>query len=99
MSRNMINWERFYTDAIGYAEEDMIVDQIEIDIKNNRFVLVESADFAITDGEDENGEESYSNYISREMFDLLVDALKAKGLKQTTWQEVVNAEDFEDYDF
>ena len=99
MSMNMINWERFYTDAKGYAEEAMMVDQIEIDIKNNRFVLLENADFAITDGEDENGEEQYSSYVSREMFDLLVEALKAKGLKQTTWQEVSTAEDLEDYDF
>ena len=99
MSRNMINWERFYTDSLEYSEEEMIVDQIEIDIKNNRFVLVKDADFAITDGEDENGDEQYSNYVSREMFDLLVEALKAKGLKQTTWQEVDTAEDLEDYDF
>lgn len=99
MSMNMINWERFYTDAKGYDEEAMMVDQIEIDIKNNRFVLLENADFAITDGEDENGEEQYSSYVSREMFDLLVEALKAKGLKQTTWQEVSTAEDLEDYDF
>ena len=99
MSMNIINWERFYTDAKGYAEEAMMVDQIEIDIKNNRFVLLENADFAITDGEDENGEEQYSSYVSREMFDLLVEALKAKGLKQTTWQEVSTAEDLEDYDF
>ena len=98
MSRNIIDWERFYTDAKGYAEEDMMVDQVEIDIKKNRFILVEKADFAITDGQDENGEEVYSNYISREMFDLLVDALKAKGLKQITSHEV-GAEDFEDYDF
>ena len=34
-----------------------MVDQVEIDIKNNRFILVENADFAITDGEDENDEE------------------------------------------
>ena len=99
MSMNMINWERFYTDAKGYSEEDMMVDQIEIDIKNNRFVVISAADFAITDGEDDNGDEQYSSYISREMFDLLVEALKAKGLKQTTWQEVTNTEDFEDYDF
>ena len=99
MSMNIINWERFYTDAKGYAEEAMMVDQIEIDIKNNRFVLLENADFAITDGEDEDGEEQYSSYVSREMFDLLVEALKAKGLKQTTWQEVSTAEDLEDYDF
>lgn len=98
MAENIINWERFYTDAKGYSEEDMMVDQVEIDIKNNRFILVENADFAITDGEDENGEVLYSCYVSREMFDLLVDALKAKGLKQTTWREVA-PEDFEDYDF
>ena len=98
MAENIFEWERFYTDAKGYPEEDMMVDQVEIDIKNNRFILIENADFAITDGQDENGEEVYSNYISREMFDLLVDALKAKGLKQTTSQEV-GAEDFEDYDF
>ena len=42
---NMINWERFYTDAKGYSEEDMMVDQIEIDIKNNRFVVISAADF------------------------------------------------------
>ena len=98
MAENIFEWERFYTDAKGYAEEDMMVDQVEIDIKNNRFILVENADFAITDGQDDNGDEMYSCYVSREMFDLLVDALKAKGLKQTTSQEV-GAEDFEDYDF
>ncbi len=98
MTDNIINWERFYTDAKGYREEEMMVDQIEIDIKNERFILVENADFAITDGQDENGDELYSSYISREMFDLLVEALRAKGLKQTSWQEV-SPEDFEDYDF
>lgn len=71
--------ELFYTDS--KTNEDL-VDQIKIDVANKTFVMYINADINITDGEDENGEEIYSLYVSRFVFDLIVQGVKEKDFKQ-----------------
>ena len=71
-------WERFYTDAKEQNEEGF-VDQISIDVINKVYSLGEKVDIADTDGEDEDGNEIYSFYVSRGVFDIILEGLKAKG--------------------
>ena len=69
-------WEMFYTDSKNYED---LVHQISIDIENKRYVLDINAEIWVTDGEDENGNEIYSNYVSRFIFDLILKSLKELG--------------------
>ena len=74
-------WERFYTDAKGQDEESF-VDQISIDVINKVYVIDEEVDIAETDGEDKDGDEIYSFYVSREVFDILLQGLKLNEYRQ-----------------
>lgn len=76
-------WEMFYTDS--KINEDN-VDQVSIDVKNKRFVLDIDADMMVTDGYWEDGDEVVSHYISRFVFDLIIESLKAKGFKELVTQ-------------
>ncbi len=76
------NWERFYTDAKTQNKEESFVDQISIDVINKVYVLYEQVDYEAIDGEDEKGNEIYSFYISREVFNIILKGLKSKGYKQ-----------------
>lgn len=69
-------WEMFYTDS---KNNEDLVDQISIDTKNKRYILDIDADLIVTDGEYEDGTEIYSLYISRYMFDLIVEEIKNRG--------------------
>ena len=69
-------WEMFYTNS---KNNEDLVDQISIDIKNKRYILDIDADIIVTDGEYEDGTEIYSLYISRYMFDLIVEEIKNRG--------------------
>lgn len=69
-------WEMFYTDS---KNNEDLVDQISIDTKNKRYILDIDADIIVTDGEYEDGTEIYSLYISRYMFDLIVEEIKNRG--------------------
>ena len=80
----MKNWELFYTDAKGAKEEDDLVDQVSIDTVNKRYVLDEGVSDMLTDGYDEENEPIYSKYVSREVFAMLVDALKRNGYHRNT---------------
>ena len=73
-------WERFYTDS--KTGDEWLVDQIEIDVKNKRYILSIDANELITDGYDEEGEPISSYYVSRFMFDLLVSGVIAKGFQE-----------------
>lgn len=75
------NWELFYTDAKGTSTEDDLVDQVEIDVANKRYVLLEGVSDLVTDGYCEDGEPIESTYVSRAVFDMLLDALKRSGYK------------------
>ena len=75
-------WERFYTDAKTQNKEESFVDQISIDAINKVYVLYEQVDYEAIDGWDEKGNEIYSFYISREVFNIILKCLKSKGYKQ-----------------
>ena len=74
------DWEMLYTDS--KKDEDK-VDQISIDVRNKRFVLDIDADMMVTDGYWDDGEtEVVSYYVSRFLFDLVVEGLKDRGFKE-----------------
>ena len=80
------NWEIFYTQAKGTKGEDDLMDQVCIDGANKRYILDEGA-FT----EDKNGcgkawGWNCSSYVSREIFDMLVDALKLNGYKKANFE-------------
>lgn len=74
------DWEMLYTDS--KKDEDK-VDQISIDVRNKRFVLDIDANMMVTDGYWDDGEtEVVSYYVSRFLFDLVVEGLKDRGFKE-----------------
>ena len=75
-------WELFYTDAKYQNKEESLVDQISIDVVNKVYILEEEAPDMITDGYDDEDNEIYSAYVSREIFDIIIQGLKSKGYKQ-----------------
>lgn len=80
----LTKWEMFYTDS---KNNEDLVDQISIDADNKRYVLDIDAEDWVTDGEDENGNEIYSNYVSRYMFDLILKAIKENGFVELKAEE------------
>lgn len=80
-------WERFYTDAKQQSKESLLVDQIAIDVNNKVYFVCEDADIMITDGYDEYDNEICSFYVSREIFDIILNGLKAKGYVETEMEE------------
>ena len=82
MNQSLRKWERFYTDAEGQNIEGELVDYLAIDVVNKEYVLYQNAFDAITDGEDEFGNEIYSTYVSREIFDIILQGVKSNGYKQ-----------------
>ncbi|MBP3432009.1 MAG: hypothetical protein J6K39_04070 [Clostridia bacterium] len=55
-----------------------MVDQISIEVKNKRFILDIGAEVWVTDGYDEEDAPVESMYVSRFIFDLIIEALKRK---------------------
>ena len=80
-------WEMFYTDAKRQNKEESLVDQISIDVINKVYVLYEEADFVDTDGWDEEGNEIYSAYVSKEIFNIILQGLKSNGYRQVKFEE------------
>ena len=79
------DWEMFYTDAINATEDNNLVDQISIDKVNKRYVLdIDAADL-VTDGYDEAGDAINSTYVSRLVFDIIVEGLKQHGFKSVVF--------------
>ena len=74
--------ESFYTDAKGYEVDDCLVDMLYIDTKHKQFCVAECVSDMNTDGCDESGEEYCSLYVSREVFDMLVEAVKLHGYQE-----------------
>ncbi|MCH5180792.1 MAG: hypothetical protein J1F32_06235 [Erysipelotrichales bacterium] len=68
------DWEMFYTES--KTGEDCLVDQISIDIKRKKYILEIDTDDRVTDGCDSKGKEIYSSYVSRFVFDIIVQAIK-----------------------
>ena len=57
-------------------------DILSIDIEHKQFYLYKNASDIDVDGCDEFGEEHDSSYVSREVFDMLVEAVKLHGYKE-----------------
>ena len=68
------HWEMFYTDS--QLDNEDLVDQISIDTANKRYILDIDAIDMVTDGYDENNEPIYSTYVSRTVFDIIVEGIK-----------------------
>ena len=68
-------WEMFYTDS---KNDEYLVDQVSIDVKNKRYMLEIDANDMVTDGYDELGNEIRSTYVIREVFDIIISGLKQK---------------------
>ena len=81
------NWEMFYTTAKNQDEDKSFVDQISIDMVNKVYVLYQDVHYGYIDGCDADGNEYYSTYVSREFFDLVLQALKLNGYKQAQFLE------------
>ena len=80
-------WEMFYTDAKNQNQEEGLVDQISIDTVNKTYILDEEALDMNTDGWDEEGNEINSVYVSREIYDIILQGLKLKGYKQVKFEK------------
>ena len=76
------NWEMFFTESKIQNKEKDLVDQVSIDVVNKRYLVDESVDLLVTDGCDEEGTEIYSTYVSKEIFDIILQGLKLKGYKE-----------------
>ena len=81
------NWEMFYTESKMQNKEEDLVDQISFDAVNKVFLLYESVSIMVTDGYDEKGTEIYSIYVSREIFDIILQGLKSNGYRQLKFEE------------
>ena len=73
------DWELMYTDS---KNDEDLVDQVSIDFRNKRYGLDIDANSCVTDGCDEEGNEIYSHYVSRALFDLVIESLDSKGIKK-----------------
>ena len=67
--------ERFYADSIN---NDDLIDLIVVDTENKRYALHLNQKDAITDGEDEFGNEIFSTYVSRSILDIIIEGVKEK---------------------
>ena len=76
------NWEMFYTKSKIQNKEENLVDQVSIDVVNKRYLVDESADWLVTDGYDDEGAEICSTYVSREVFDIILQGLKLNNYNQ-----------------
>lgn len=77
-------WEMFYTNNKECSSEREVekFDQISVDTMNKRFVLDIGVDILATDGYDDELEPIDSTYVSRTIFDTLLEGLTAKSFKQ-----------------
>ena len=82
MMKKEDRWERFYTDASRQNGDSDLVNVIFIDVFNKVYVFDQEITDANIDGFDEFDNEIYSIYVSREVFDILLQGLKVKGYKQ-----------------
>lgn len=81
------DWEMFYTESKLKNKEEDLVDQISIDSVNKVYIFYQDADYLITDGYDEYDNPICSSYVSREIFDIILNGLKLKGYKEVKIEE------------
>lgn len=75
-------WERFYTTVADATVENNLVDQVSVDEVNHCYVLEIGVGSYVTDGYAEDGEERYSHYVSRSVFDIIVKGLDRRGYEK-----------------
>ena len=75
-------WEMFYTDT----EDADTIDQISIDTANRRYILDTNISFLAADGCDDEENEVSSTYVSRPIFNLLLEGLKQNGYRAASWE-------------
>ena len=79
------DWEMFYTHSNKSSEEDCLVDQISIDKVNKRYIFDIDANDIVTDGYDSEMNEINSIYVSRLVFDIIVQGIKECGFKEAKY--------------
>lgn len=79
------DWEMFYTDSHKSLEEEFLVDQISIDKVNKRYILDIDAYDLVTDGYDAENNQVNSTYVSRFIFDIIVEGVKQSGFKEAIY--------------
>ena len=77
--------EIFYTVSRTATDEDCLVDQVSIDKDNKEFYLQKNEDINITDGYLPGGFEINSIYVSRLIFDIIVEGVKKSGFKEAIY--------------
>ena len=83
-------WEQLYTES--KIDEDL-VDLISINADEKEYLIELNAPSMVTDGEDDEGNQIYSSYISRFTFDLIVKALKESELSGEEYDCLEDEED------
>jgi len=78
-------WEMFYTEA--KSGDDNLVDQISINNRNKRYLLEIETNYMATDGYDEVLVPISSKYVSRFLFEMIVEGVKNKGYKELDLNE------------
>ena len=79
------NCEMFYTEAVCSNEDETLVDQVSIDEVNKEYLLETGDSFQITDGFLQGGFELRSLYVSRLVFDIIVQGIKERGFKEAEY--------------
>ena len=75
----------FYTEAVCSNEDETIVDQVSIDEVNKEYLLETGDSFQITEGFLPGGFELCSLYVSRLVFDIIVQGIKERGFKEAKY--------------
>ena len=60
---------------------------MSIDFRNKRYGLDIDAEDWVTDGCDEEDNKIYSHFVSRNLFDLVIEALEMKGFKNINFED------------
>ena len=79
------DWEMIHTGSHKSSEEEYLVDQISIDKVNKRYILDIDANDSLTDGYDGEMNEIISMYVSRFIFDIIVQGIKERGFKEAKY--------------
>lgn len=79
------DWEMLYTYSKKSTEEETLVDQIRIDKANKRYILDIDACNDVTDGYDAEMQEVNSSYVSRFVFDIIVEGVKRSGFNKAIY--------------
>ena len=82
------DWEGFYTNAKDQnpSDEEDLYDLIEINEKEKVYNIYTKVDDLSLDGWDEDGEEYSAHYVSRRVFDLIVNGIAKSGFRDDSYR-------------